>query len=669
MDVRQPEKASPGWHSAGSSSRSRTPPADDQRTHTDNHSPAATTTTTTMASQEPKPEVDAAEEEALQAWNVDFTDDAKPWAERTGGEKATAVLKTTVQLAGVFAMLYMFICSLSFLADGFRLVAGKQAGKVFAESELFNNPVSGLMVGVLVTVLVQSSSTSTSICITMVGAGLLTVKQAIPIIMGANIGTSVTSTIVALGQAGDRNEFRRSFAAATVHDMFNFLTVAVLLPIEAATGYLYSLSTGIVNSYDSLVSQEKPPDILKVITKPFTKMIIQVDKKIINKLAEATPGTEQYAELEAKSLLKKPKVCSDVPVAASCTEIAEVSVTADAALCSAVSELDADEACVAVMGSVDATAAVCEYTEAYDPEDCKDVVYWFEGMYGSWSDTAAGWVVLIMALAILCLCLMGIVKTLKALLKGRVAVWLHATVNGDLPDLKCGDCTLPTSGLAGYFRMLAGLGLTICVQSSSITTSALTPLVGVGVIKLESMYPTVLGANIGTTVTGMLAALAADGDKLQFTLAVAYSHLFFNITGIFIFYVIWPMRALPIAMARTLGNITATYRWFPVFYLFFMFLIVPSVFVGISLISTALCVVVFLIIVISIIFIAIVNYYQDKNVDKLPASLQNWDSLPIWMRSLEPYDRMCCGVCCTAVHDAPTKSKDVDIEEPGVASA
>ena len=106
---------------------------------------------------------------------------------------------------------------LSFLADGFRLLAGRQAGKIFRNSDVFNNPISGMLVGVLVTVLVQSSSTSTSIVITMVAAELLNVKQAIFLVMGANIGTSVTSTIVAISQSGEKNEFRRAFAAATVH--------------------------------------------------------------------------------------------------------------------------------------------------------------------------------------------------------------------------------------------------------------------------------------------------------------------------------------------------------------------------------------------------------------------------------------------------------------------
>jgi len=179
------------------------------------------------------------------------------------------------------------------------------------------------------------------------------------------------------------------------------------------------------------------------------------------------------------------------------------------------------------------------------------------------------------------------------------------------------------------------------------------------------MYPTVLGANIGTTVTGMLAALAADGDKLQFTLAVAYSHLFFNITGIFLFYVIWPMRAIPVGLARSLGNITATYRWFPVFYIFFMFMIVPAIFVGLSIISTVLCVIVFLMIVATVIFVAVVNYMQDNKKDSLPASLQSWEFLPVWMRSLEPYDRLICGCCCKNAPEL-TDKKEAD---PEVASA
>jgi sodium-dependent phosphate cotransporter len=64
---------------------------------------------------------------------------------------------------------------------------------------------------------------------------VLDVPKAIPIIMGANIGTSITNTIVSLTQAGDRDQFRRAFAGATVHDMFNWLTVITLLIVEVTT--------------------------------------------------------------------------------------------------------------------------------------------------------------------------------------------------------------------------------------------------------------------------------------------------------------------------------------------------------------------------------------------------------------------------------------------------
>jgi sodium-dependent phosphate cotransporter len=68
------------------------------------------------------------------------------------------------------SLLYLFICSLTFLSSSFRLLGGKAAGKFISNSDLLQNPVVGLMIGVLVTVLVQSSSTSTSIVVTMVGS-------------------------------------------------------------------------------------------------------------------------------------------------------------------------------------------------------------------------------------------------------------------------------------------------------------------------------------------------------------------------------------------------------------------------------------------------------------------------------------------------------------------
>lgn len=192
----------------------------------------------------------------------------------------TKLLKVPLMLA----FLYLFVCSLDVLSSAFQLAGGKVAGDIFKDNAILSNPVAGLVVGILVTVLVQSSSTSTSIIVSMVSSGLLEVSSAIPIIMGSNIGTSVTNTIVALMQAGDRTDFRRAFAGATVHDCFNWLSVLVLLPLEAATGYLHHV-TGLVVASFNIRGGRDAPDLLKVITEPFTRLIIQLDKSVITSIA------------------------------------------------------------------------------------------------------------------------------------------------------------------------------------------------------------------------------------------------------------------------------------------------------------------------------------------------------------------------------------------------
>merc|ERR1719153_1101079 len=158
--------------------------------------------------------------------------------------KTILFVKIGGKLTLLVACLYFFICSLSFLSDSFRMVGGRSLGAFFKNSDLLNNPIVGVMIGVLVTVLVQSSSTSTSIIVGLVSANV-PVRTAIPMVMGANIGTSVTNIIVALTQAGDREQFRKAFACANVHDMFNWLSAFTLVINESLTGYLESL-TGVL---------------------------------------------------------------------------------------------------------------------------------------------------------------------------------------------------------------------------------------------------------------------------------------------------------------------------------------------------------------------------------------------------------------------------------------
>lgn len=176
-------------------------------------------------------------------------------------------------------------------------------------------------------------------------------------------------------------------------------------------------------------------------------------------------------------------------------------------------------------------------------------------------DQTSGIVCFILAIVILFICLYAMVQVLQKLLLGMSTRVIYKATN-----------------VNGYLAMLIGVGVTILVQSSSITTSTFTPLVGMGVIRLEQMYPITLGANIGTTVTALLAALLSTTEAMQ----VALAHLFFNITGILIFYPIPFMRAIPLHAARQLGKATRVWRGFPIVYIVVMFFLIPLILLGLS---------------------------------------------------------------------------------------
>lgn len=381
--------------------------------------------------------------------------------------------------------LYGFLFGLDLMGSSFKVLGGKSAGELFSSIQ---NPIAGLMVGIMGTVLVQSSSTSTSVVVGMVGADILTVSTAIPIIMGANIGTSVTNTIVSMGQISDRSQYRLAFAGATVHDCFNVLSVIVFLPIECLTGLLEVWTAFLTREIgDAKGESFKSP--VKYIVSPLTKLFLIVDKKKINKIAEG--------------------------------------------------EIQADSAGSLVKGG------------------------WFSSM----DDGLAGGLCLAISLTTLCVCLYGIVRCLQILAMGRARRCIQSAVQ--FTDTCWG----------GYVAMLIGTGATIAVQSSSITTSTLTPLVGVGVITLEQMFPLTLGANIGTTCTGLLAAMVSAKKA---ALQIALAHLSFNCFGIIVWYPIPAVRQIPVSMAKVLGVLAWHFKWFPPVYTLVVFVIIPLLTLGIS---------------------------------------------------------------------------------------
>ena len=165
----------------------------------------------------------------------------------------------------VLVLIYLLITAVGMIGSGFKGATKGQATELFAFA---TNPFMGLIVGVIATAMIQSSSTVTSIIVGLVAGGL-SVEMAVPMIMGANIGTTITNTIVSLGHINKKKEFRRAFAAATVHDFFNLMAVAIFLPIEIifhplqkAAGYLSSQLVGGENL------SVKGLNFIKPMTKP-----------------------------------------------------------------------------------------------------------------------------------------------------------------------------------------------------------------------------------------------------------------------------------------------------------------------------------------------------------------------------------------------------------------
>lgn len=505
------------------------------------------------------------------------------------------VVIATLKTVGIIVSLYLFVISLTFLSTSFRIIGGRNLSSFVSDSELLSNPIVGVMIGILVTVLVQSSSTSTSIIVALVSAGV-EVKHAVPMIFGSNIGTSVTNTIVSMTQVADREAFRRAFAAATVHDMFNWLTVIVMTLLEVTTGAMEWM-TGRLVEYMPLNSNVSNPDLLKPLTGPLTDMIVQLDKDV---LIGWSLNDSNYNDV--KTVLRR-----------NCSE----------------------------EGSREAT---CNYLLALIKID----------------DIWLGLMLLAFSLALLCGCLIALMKILNSLMGSQMAGIIRKTINAEIPGCPW---------LTGYLGMLVGAIITILVRSSSVFTSTLTPLCGSGLVTLETAYPLTLGSNIGTTTTSILASFAAEGKYLKPSIQIAMVHLFFNVIGILIFYPI-PFMRWPIGLARRLGDLTADYRWFAGLYLALSFFILPIIIFSLSLAGPLALYSVMAVATILLAFVSVVNVFQTHWPLWLPSLLRSWDFLPLWMRSLEPLDNLfskipCCSKCTSNNNDPVVVPEDIEMGVKG----
>mgnify|MGYP000279370237 FL=1 len=363
-------------------------------------------------------------------------------------------LVTLAKILGVVVCLYLFLVGIGGMGYSFKLFGNEFSEKILKATD---SAFVGLFIGILATTIVQSSSTTTSVIIGMVAAEAIGVRSAIFMVMGANIGTTVTAKLVSLGHITRKAEFRRAFAASSVHDTFNLITVSLLFPLEYFFHVLEYAATWMGRIFVDFTGITKPENYLKKITKP---------------------SIESLADLLDK-----------VP-----------------------------------------------------------------------------WLVLLVSIIITFIMLWSIVKLLQSLVLQKLEAFF--------------DTYLFRNTATAF---IVGIFLTVAVQSSSITTSLIVPLAGAGVLRLQQIFPFTIGANIGTTITGLLAALAVAGQpgidpKLVIAgAAIAFAHFLFNAFGAIIFLPSKRVREIPVQFAEWLAELCLRNRAIPIAFIILFFYIIPII--------------------------------------------------------------------------------------------
>lgn len=180
---------------------------------------------------------------------------------------------------GVVALVYLLLIGVSVVGAGFKWASGGADGAaaIFAFA---SNPIAGVILGTLATALVQSSSTVTSVIVGLVAGGV-PVSLAVPMIMGANMGTTITNTIVSLGNLRDSAAFRKSFQAATVHDFFNLFSIVIFLPIEMLFHPLEKMA-GVAAGWFAGGQSASISDVnfIGALTKPFANFVVDLAREL-----------------------------------------------------------------------------------------------------------------------------------------------------------------------------------------------------------------------------------------------------------------------------------------------------------------------------------------------------------------------------------------------------
>ncbi len=347
----------------------------------------------------------------------------------------------------VVLIITLFLLSIDLLVNALSHIS---SDVIQSALSVTTNPFISLFIGLLITALIQSSSTTTSMIVAMVASGSLDIARAIPMVMGANIGTTLTSNIISLSFINKKNEFKNAMAAATVHDNFNILVTLILFPLQ----YYYNF--------------------LGIIAERFTHLITFQD-----------------------------------------------------------------------------TEAGVNHTTLYIFQNTP-ITRFIIGTIHNY------YLVLCLAVILLFYSIKQLSQLIYRILIGEARMDFENYVFKN-PYKSFGWGTL----------------LTACIQSSSVTTSLIVPLVATSRVKLKNAFPFIMGANIGTTITAMLAAMF----KSEAAISIAMAHFIFNMIGVIIFLPFPPIKRIPVLIAEWLGGLVMDHKFVSIIYIIVIFFLVPFAFI------------------------------------------------------------------------------------------
>jgi solute carrier family 34 (sodium-dependent phosphate cotransporter) len=358
---------------------------------------------------------------------------------RDSGSRAWKSFRITLFVVGA---LLLFLLALDLMISSFKHLDTDFVKSIVATTA---NPFTALCIGLLLTAMMQSSSTTTALAVALVGSGAISLEGAVPIILGANVGTTITSTITSLGFINRKKELKRAVSAGTYHCFFNLLTLVILFPLEYYYGFLSSASQYITRKFYTGSSSDGGPAMVKSWLDP-----------VVDNIVEVIPA--------------------------------------------------------------------------------------------------------------LLVMIIGFFMVLGSILLFRKFI-------SDLLNARSPQAFGRFFFQSGGKSFLWGLLTTAAIRSSTITTSVVVPIVAKRITTMQQAAPFIMGANVGTTITGFIAALLYSSNQNAISLAIA--HFLFNVIGVIIFFPIPVLQEIPIRLSKLLAEKTANHRSVGFIFLFLTFFLIP----------------------------------------------------------------------------------------------